>query len=68
LSNDQFVKEKFGLDEPVLEHYTCALDKKILLKGTLYLTETHVAFYSRHNDKTVFNGSTKFILPYTAIT
>jgi hypothetical protein len=63
------VKEKFEIcDEEVIDDFNCALKKKILLQGTVYLTTKHICFYSKFNDRTLIRGSTKLQIPYSNVT
>jgi hypothetical protein len=40
----------------------------ILIQGHVYLTENHLCFYSKFNDKTLFGKSTRLKIPYTQFT
>ena len=65
--SNKFIKRKFLIDEGVIQYFTCALAKTILLQGFIYLTEKHLCFYSKWNDKTLFGKSTRIKIPYTEI-
>ena len=63
------IKEKFEIcDEEVIDDFNCALKKKILLQGTVYLTTKHICFYSKFNDRTLIRGSTKVQIAYSNVT
>ncbi|CDR94471.1 hypothetical protein, conserved [Babesia bigemina] len=58
---------KLGLDGKVLHEFKCALCRKIVLSGTLYLTKTHLGFVSNFNDATLFGMQTTLTVPLCEI-
>lgn len=63
----KFIKGKFGRverGEKVIDSYSCAASRKILLQGMLYVTDRSLYFYSPFNDKTLFGNNTKIAIPY----
>ncbi|GFE54182.1 GRAM domain-containing protein [Babesia ovis] len=54
---------KLGLDGKVEHEFKCALCRKIVLRGTLYLTKTHLGFISSFNDATLFGTQTTLAIP-----
>ncbi|EDO07363.1 GRAM domain family protein [Babesia bovis T2Bo] len=54
---------KLGLDGRVVHEFKCSLCRKIILRGTLYLTETHLGFISSFNDATLFGPQTTVTVP-----
>jgi len=62
--------KRFGLDpdEQILDSFACALSKRILLQGRLYVTPRKVCFHSYFNDSTIFGkNSTIIIVPMSDI-
>jgi hypothetical protein len=51
LMQTRFDQIKINPDEKLINYYTCALQKKILLTGTLFLTTHSIYFFSHFNDK-----------------
>ena len=47
----------------VLNTYSCALQKKILLQGTMYLTPAHICFRSVFNASTLVGRDTIVVIP-----
>eukprot|EP01071_Lankesteria_metandrocarpae_P010365 Lankesteria_metandrocarpae@DN5332_c0_g1_i1.p1 len=48
----------------VLQHYTCAMQRRIILQGRLYVTPTVAAFFSPFNEATIFGiEPTLLIIP-----
>jgi sterol 3beta-glucosyltransferase len=45
---------RFGIDDNVVDDYTCAYFQKILLQGRMYITNKHICFYSPFNSNTIF--------------
>lgn len=50
-------------DEKLVEEFNCALHKKILLQGHLYIFQEHLCFYSN-----VFRHRTVRVIPFKSIT
>eukprot|EP00658_Telonema_sp_P-2_P047703 TRINITY_DN36300_c0_g1_i2.p1 TRINITY_DN36300_c0_g1~~TRINITY_DN36300_c0_g1_i2.p1 ORF type:complete len:293 (+),score=36.97 TRINITY_DN36300_c0_g1_i2:385-1263(+) len=44
--NDAFLLSEFGLDEPCVDWFSCALQQTILMHGFMYITHNHVCFHS----------------------
>eukprot|EP00921_Rhytidocystis_pertsovi_P009305 GHVQ01014980.1.p1 GENE.GHVQ01014980.1~~GHVQ01014980.1.p1 ORF type:complete len:767 (+),score=87.73 GHVQ01014980.1:177-2477(+) len=67
LSLDKVTQEefslRFGLSELVLKAYRCALSRKILLQGRMYISQNYLGFFSVFNDMTVFGGDTTVLFP-----
>jgi len=59
--------KKFGISEPVINCYVCALHWQILLQGRLYVTKSFLCFYSSFNNSTIFGKSTKICIPLSDI-
>lgn len=47
----------------VLNTYSCALQKKILLQGTMFLTPAHICFRSVFNSSTIVGSNTIVVIP-----
>jgi len=63
--------EKFELDqgEVLVKTYTCALKKRFILQGRIYVTSKKICFYSVFNKSTVFFGKgTRVEIPFENIT
>ena len=60
---------KFSLppESLMVESFSCALVRKIMLQGRLYLTTTHVCFHSYFNASTIFGKDTTFVVPISEI-
>jgi len=57
-------KFKFERGEKLQDSFTCAISKKILLHGRLYITNKRLCFYSMFNNKLLFFGKdTKISIP-----
>lgn len=54
-------------NEHVLDDFSCAYVGKILLQGTMYVTNKSINFYSHFNDRTLVGSSTKINIPFTTI-
>ncbi|PFH34168.1 hypothetical protein BESB_073200 [Besnoitia besnoiti] len=61
LHQEEF-KQRIGLTEFVLQSYSCALSKRILLQGRLYVTQNTLAFFSFFNETTIFGLETVLIM------
>jgi len=48
---------------PVLSTHSCALQNKILLQGTMYLTPSHICFRSVFNSSTLVGRDTIVVIP-----
>mmetsp|Transcript_7682 Transcript_7682/g.7226 ORF Transcript_7682/g.7226 Transcript_7682/m.7226 type:complete len:346 (-) Transcript_7682:737-1774(-) len=54
--------------ERLLDSFTCAISKKMLLHGRLYITDQRLCFYSMFNSKLLFFGKeTKLTIPHSDI-
>ncbi|ORM39397.1 uncharacterized protein BXIN_3009 [Babesia sp. Xinjiang] len=54
---------RLGLEGKVEHEFKCALCRKIVLRGSLYLTKTHIGFVSSFNDATLFGPETTLTVP-----
>lgn len=54
---------KFGVKDPIIESYSCAVSWKIILHGRLYITRSSLCFHSLFNNSTLFGRDTRIILP-----
>jgi hypothetical protein len=64
-------EKKFTLEkeEILIDSYTCAVAKKILLHGRLYITNQRLCFHSVFNNKLLFFGKdTKLVIPLGDVT
>ncbi len=61
--SDSWLYKKFGVADPLIESYTCAVSWKILLHGRMYLTKSKLCFHSLFNNSTLFGGETKIVIP-----
>lgn len=69
--NASSFEKKFGLQkgEKLVDSFTCAVAKKILLHGRLYITNQRLCFHSIFNNKLLFFGKdTKVTIPLEDIT
>jgi len=46
LKAESFLKEEFGASEHILDYYSCALQRGILLQGWMYITYSSMCFYA----------------------
>ncbi|KAK2195707.1 bifunctional GRAM domain/VASt domain/PH-like domain superfamily/SH3 domain/SH3-like domain superfamily [Babesia duncani] len=56
-----FVLAKLGLEGRVEHEFRCALCRRIVLRGSLYISKTHIGFISSFNDSTIFGQQTTWI-------
>lgn len=55
-------------DEQLIDSFACAVSRKILLQGRLYITNKRLCFHSFFNNKLIFFGKdTKLTIPYDDI-
>lgn len=69
--NTSSFEKKFGLQkgEKLVDSFTCALARKILLHGRLYISNQRLCFHSIFNNKLLFFGKdTKVTIPLEDIT
>lgn len=62
--------DRFELEpgEILVKTYTCALQKRIVLQGRIYVTSKRICFYSMFNKNTIFFGeSTRVNIPFENI-
>ena len=62
--------ERFELEpgEKLVKTYICALQKRVVLQGRIYITDRRICFYSMLNKNTLFFGeATRVIIPYETI-
>ncbi|SJK86307.1 conserved Plasmodium protein, unknown function [Babesia microti strain RI] len=59
--------DKFNIPENCLGSFPCALHKKILLQGRLYISKSYLAFSSHFNDSTLFGEATILTVPIASI-
>ncbi|EKX73700.1 hypothetical protein BEWA_037360 [Theileria equi strain WA] len=57
------VLSKIGLKDKVECEFKCALVRKIVLHGSMYITRTHLGFFSQFNDSTIFGTNTHILVP-----
>ncbi|KAK1936425.1 hypothetical protein X943_003372 [Babesia divergens] len=57
------VLSKLGLQGKVEYEFKCSICRKIVLRGTLYLTKSHLGFISSFNDVTLFGNQTSLTVP-----
>ncbi len=62
-NNMTWLAKKFGVSDPVIESFTCAVSWKILLQGRLYITKGALCFHSLFNNSTLFGASTLIAIP-----
>lgn len=67
--DDGNIMMRFGLapGTSIIETFSCALFKKILLHGRMYIAPTHVCFLSAFNPSTIFGRETSLVLPINEI-
>lgn len=63
LLKQSLVLSKLGLQGKVEYEFKCSICRKIVLRGTLYLTKTHLGFISSFNDVTLFGNETTLTIP-----
>ncbi|KFH17943.1 GRAM domain-containing protein [Toxoplasma gondii MAS] len=61
LQQEEF-RQRFGIAEFVLQSYSCALSRRILLQGRLYVTQNTLAFFSFFNETTIFGLETVLVI------
>ncbi|CAG9326509.1 unnamed protein product [Blepharisma stoltei] len=68
-SEENSILQKFNLEagSTLVESFACALSKKILLHGRMYLTTTHICFHSYFNSQTIFGRETLLAIPFAEI-
>ena len=71
-TNSQFkptswLRKKFNIEEELIESFACAMNLKILLQGTLYLTSSYYCFHSFFNHKTIIGSETKIKIPISNV-
>jgi len=50
------------------DEFSCAIELRILIQGTLYVSSEALYFHSKFNDSSLFfGGDTKIRIPYTDI-
>jgi len=63
----EFLNKKFGINEEILDSYSCAISWKILLQGRLYISKSALCFSSPFNNTTIFGNKTKICIPINEI-
>eukprot|EP00922_Rhytidocystis_sp_ex-Travisia-forbesii_P056552 GHVS01083696.1.p1 GENE.GHVS01083696.1~~GHVS01083696.1.p1 ORF type:complete len:935 (+),score=95.64 GHVS01083696.1:246-3050(+) len=58
---------RFGKSEYVLQSYRCALSRKILLQGRLYVSQNYMGFFSLFNDSTLFGTDTTVLFSLSEV-
>jgi len=58
-----WITRKFGVSEPPIDSFACAVSWKILLQGRIYVTKTKICFHSFFNNNTIIGGETKILIP-----
>jgi hypothetical protein len=66
--SNEFLKQKFDIEEEILTYFNCALVQNITIQGAVYLTNTSLCFHSIFNSQTFLGGETTLMLDYTKIT
>eukprot|EP01022_Parablepharisma_sp_SALTPOND_P004096 TRINITY_DN1178_c0_g1_i1.p1 TRINITY_DN1178_c0_g1~~TRINITY_DN1178_c0_g1_i1.p1 ORF type:complete len:1183 (-),score=168.57 TRINITY_DN1178_c0_g1_i1:14409-17825(-) len=65
--SSSWLAKKFGVPEPLLDSFACAVSWKILLQGRLYVTKSYICFHSLFNNSTLFGGETKIVIPLSDV-
>lgn len=63
LLKQSLILSQLGLQGKVEYEFKCSISRKIVLRGTLYLTKSHMGFISSFNDITLFGSQTTLTVP-----
>ncbi|CEM07563.1 unnamed protein product [Vitrella brassicaformis CCMP3155] len=66
-AEDEEFRMRFHVDGNVVQSYACALNRKILLQGRMYITRDHIGFFSIFNDNTLFGGDTAVLIHFNDV-